>query len=504
MRTELLTKAKTILLDPKAPKDIKTQVFEILEKQRTKQTNASAHSHILDYAQHLYPGYNTPAHIQLIGKNLESLERGEIDRLAIFMPPRHGKSMLCSEFFPAWYLGRNPRNFVIQATYAQELADDFGRKVRNQLKSDDFMRVFEGVGLRDDSSSAKRFHTVHGGTYSAVGAGGAITGRGAHLLVIDDPIKGREEAESGLQRRNLIEWYKSVAYTRLQPGGAIILIQTRWHEEDLAGWILENSDENWKILDLPAINANGDALWPEAYSVEKLKKIRATVGDRVWESLYQQRPSAEQGAILKRDWWQKLNYEPRYDFIIQSYDTAFSTKESADFSARTTWGVFSRLNEDSGMVEACVGLIEAWRDRVEYPDLRRIAQDSYWEYKPNLVLIEKRASGQSLLQDLRRAGIPVHEYKPDKDKVSRAHAIAPMLQSGLVYVPSEELWVDDIIGECASFPYGKHDDYVDTCTQAWQLIRDQFLVAHPLDPKYLDEWDDKPIKSKVSEKRFYS
>jgi predicted phage terminase large subunit-like protein len=272
----------------------------------------------------------------------------------------------------------------------------------------------------------------------------------------------------------------------------------------LAGWILENSDEDWKILDLPAINANGDALWPEAYSVEKLKKIRATVGDRVWESLYQQRPSAEQGAILKRDWWQKLNYEPRYDFIIQSYDTAFSTKESADFSARTTWGVFSRLNEDSGTVEACVGLIEAWRDRVEYPDLRRIAQDSYWEYKPNLVLIEKRASGQSLLQDLRRAGIPVHEYKPDKDKVSRTHAIAPMLQSGLVWVPSDELWVEDIIGECASFPYGKHDDYVDTCTQAWQLIRDQFLVAHPLDPKYLDEWDDKPIKSKVSEKRFYS
>ena len=503
MKQELVEKAKKILLDPKVSKNVKEQVFEILEKQRTKATNSAAKSGILDYAKHMYPGYNDPAHIKLIGQNLESLERGEIDRLAIFMPPRHGKSMLCSEFFPAWYLGRNPRNFVIQATYAQELADDFGRKVRNQLKSDDFMRVFEGVGLRDDSSSAKRFHTVHGGTYSAVGAGGAITGRGADLLIIDDPIKGREEAESGLQRRNLIEWYKAVAYTRLQPGGKVILIQTRWHEDDLAGWILENSGENWKVLDLPAINANGDALWPEAYPVAKLEKIKATVGDRVWESLYQQRPTSEQGAILKRDWWRKLDHEPQYDFVVQSYDTAFSTRETADFSARTTWGVFSRVNE-KGMIEACIHLIEAWKDRVEYPDLRRIAQEAYWDMKPNLVLVEKRASGQSLLQDLRRAGIPVHEYRPDKDKVSRAHAVAPMLESGLIWITDKEVWVDELLAECAAFPYGKHDDYVDTCTQAWQLIKEQYLVAHPLDPELFEEWDDKPLKTNLIEKRYYS
>ena len=503
MRTELIEKAKTILLDPKAPKNIKAQVYEILEKQRSKEANAGAKETIIGYAKHMYPGYNDPAHIKLIAKNLESLEKGDIDRLAIFMPPRHGKSMLCSEFFPAWYLGRNPKKFVIQSTYAQELADDFGRKVRNQIRSEEFMSVFEGVGLREDSSSAKRFHTVHGGTYSAVGAGGAITGRGAHLLIIDDPIKGREEAESGLQRRNLVEWYKSVAYTRLQPGGKVILIQTRWHEEDLAGWILENSGEKWKVLDLPAINASGDALWPEAYPVEKLQKIKATVGDRVWESLYQQRPTAEQGAILKRDWWQKLDHQPKYDFILQSYDTAFSTKESADFSARTTWGVFSKVNEDTGEIEACIGLIEAWKDRVEYPDLRRIAQEAYREYKPNVILIEKRASGQSLLQDMRRAGLPVHEYRPDRDKVSRAHAVAPLLESGLIYTP-EELWVDDIIAEAAAFPYGKHDDFVDTCTQAWQLIREQYLVAHPLDPDDFDEWDDKPALTKLVEKKYYS
>ncbi|MFM7852504.1 MAG: terminase large subunit domain-containing protein, partial [Flammeovirgaceae bacterium] len=184
---------------------------------------------------------------------------GEIKRLAVFMPPRHGKSMLCSEFFPAWYLGNNPNEFIIQATYAQELADDFGRKVRNQVQSQDFNEVFKNVALRSDSTSAKRFHTTQGGTYSAVGAGGAITGRGAHLLIIDDPIKGREDAESEVQRRNLIDWYKSVAYTRLQPGGKIILIQTRWHQEDLAGFILSESKENWKVLDLPAIDAEGNA-----------------------------------------------------------------------------------------------------------------------------------------------------------------------------------------------------------------------------------------------------
>jgi hypothetical protein len=208
---------------------------EVIEHLNKILRTYKARKHLLDYAKHMYPGYKDPGHIKLITKNLEALERGEVKRLAVFMPPRHGKSMLCSEFFPAWYLGNNPNEFIIQSTYAQELADDFGRKVRNQVQSEDFNQVFPQVTLRSDSTSAKRFHTMQGGTYSAVGAGGAITGRGAHLLIIDDPIKGREDAESEVQRRNLIEWYKSVAYTRLQPGGKIIIIQTRWHQEDLAG-----------------------------------------------------------------------------------------------------------------------------------------------------------------------------------------------------------------------------------------------------------------------------
>ena len=456
---------------------------------------------LIAYAKYMYPGYKDPAHIQLITKNLELLEAGELKRLAVFMPPRHGKSMLCSEFFPAWYLGNNPNEFIIQATYAQELADDFGRKVRNQVQSPDFNKVFPQVGLRSDSTSAKRFHTMQGGTYSAVGAGGAITGRGAHLLIIDDPIKGREDAESEVQRRNLIDWYKSVAYTRLQPGGKIILIQTRWHQDDLAGFILQDTQEKWKVLDLPAIDAEGNALWPEAYSKEDLEKIKNTVGQRVWQSLYQQQPSNEEGSIIKRDWWNIYEDKkvPVLSYVIQSYDTAFSTNSTADFSACTTWGVFTARDQENLPYAACI-LLDAWKERLEYPDLRKRAQDSYKEWMPDGVLIEKRASGQSLIQDMRRSGVPVITFSPERDKVSRTHGVASMFEGGLVFTLDKE-WTKDVIEESAQFPYGKHDDVHDTCVQALMRIREGFLVVHPDDPE--EDYDEKVTKYR-KHKRYYS
>ena len=237
---------------------------------------------------------------------------------------------------------------------------------------------------------------MQGGTYSAVGAGGAITGRGAHLLIIDDPIKGREDAESEVQRKNLIEWYKSVAYTRLQPGGKIIIIQTRWHQDDLAGHILNESKEDWKILDLPAIDSKGNALWPEAYPIEALEKIKSTVGQRVWSALYQQQPAGDEGSIIKRDWWNIYPEDkiPTLSYVLQSYDTAFSTKSSADFSACTTWGVYTERDQENKPYAACL-LLDAWKERLEYPDLRKRAQDAYEKWYPDQVLIEKRASGQS-------------------------------------------------------------------------------------------------------------
>jgi predicted phage terminase large subunit-like protein len=474
---------------------------EVIEHLNKILRTYKARKHLLDYAKHMYPGYKDPGHIKLITKNLEALERGEVKRLAVFMPPRHGKSMLCSEFFPAWYLGNNPNEFIIQSTYAQELADDFGRKVRNQVQSEDFNQVFPQVTLRSDSTSAKRFHTMQGGTYSAVGAGGAITGRGAHLLIIDDPIKGREDAESEVQRRNLIEWYKSVAYTRLQPGGKIIIIQTRWHQEDLAGYVLNESNEDWKVLDLPAIDNSGNALWPEAYSKDDLDKIKDTVGQRVWQALYQQQPSNEEGSIIKRDWWNIYDGDkiPTLSYVIQSYDTAFSTKASADYSACTTWGVFTARDENNAPYAAAI-LLDAWKERLEYPDLRKRAQDSFYEWMPDQVLIEKRASGQSLIQDLRRAGIPVLTYTPDRDKVSRTHSVASMFEGGLVFTLDEE-WTKSVLEESAAFPYGKHDDIHDTCVQALLRIRDGFLVLHPDDPE--DNYETRKQRS-IQNKHYYS
>ena len=223
-------------------------VLQVKEIER----RSEARNSLLGYAQMQMEDYKTPPHIKLLASKLEAVERGDIRRLAIFMPPRHGKSILTSEFFPAWYMGRNPDKFIICSTYAQDLADDFGRKVRNQLQDKQYEDLFPNAHLSTDSASVRRFHTSRGGVYFAVGAGSAITGRGAHLLLIDDPIKGREEADSQAMRKNLLDWYRATAYTRLMPNGSVILIQTRWHEDDLAGWILkETGHEGWDIVEFP-------------------------------------------------------------------------------------------------------------------------------------------------------------------------------------------------------------------------------------------------------------
>jgi hypothetical protein len=261
-----------------------------LQQQPALTAEDYAFSRLISYAAYQWPGYRDAAHHRLIARHLEAVERGDITRLMITMPPRHGKSMLASEFFPAWYLGRNPDHYVVTATYAQELADDFGRKVKNQIEDPLYQAIFPGVGLADDSKSAKRFHidgAIGGyehaisqrGAFYAVGVGGPLTGRGAHLLLIDDPVKNREDAESEVIRRKVKDWYTSTAYTRLMPGGRIVVIQTRWHEDDLTGWLqLEHEHEGWTVLNLPAIDDDGEALWPEQYDIETLEKIRRPSG----------------------------------------------------------------------------------------------------------------------------------------------------------------------------------------------------------------------------------
>jgi predicted phage terminase large subunit-like protein len=437
-----------------------------------RQLAAMAHEDLACYSTAQWPQFERAPHHELIISKLEAVERGEIKRLMIFLPPRHGKSFITSSIFPAWLLGRHPQYHIIFATYGQELSDDFGRCVRNFIAHPDHQAIFPNCRLSEDSTSVRRFNTAAGGAYFAVGRGGAITGRGAHLLLIDDPIKDCEEANSETVRKALHEWYASVAYTRLMPGGAIIIIQTRWHQDDLAGWLLrEHANENWDVLCLPAIaeqdegfRKEGEPLWPEKYPLPELEMKRTAIGGRAWASLYQQRPAAADGVIFKRDWWQfysqPLSVTPNQ--IVQSWDTAFKKGEENDFSVCTTWGVAS-----DGYY-----LLHLWRGKVEFPELKRVVASLAEQWKPNVILVEDKASGQSLIQELKLSTpLPLIAVKVDSDKQTRAQAVTPLIEAGKVFLPKSAPWVSDYIEEMACFPNGVHDDVIDATTQALNYLR---------------------------------
>lgn len=423
-----------------------------------------------------WAGYQPAPHHMAISQALRRVAKGKCKRLMIFMPPRHGKSMLASEYFPAWYLGRNPTHQVIAATYAQGLADDFGRKVRNIVAGDVYKALFPMGGLADDSQAANRFHLSRRGAYFAVGAGGPITGRGADLLLIDDPIKGREDAESETMRQRLKDWYTSVARTRLMPGGAIVVIQTRWHEDDLAGWLLrEHAHEGWEVLNMPALaepedlmgREEGAPLWPEAYPLGELEQIRRSVGPRDWASLYQQRPAAMEGSIFRREHWRY--HEPTQDDpkalcaalgihrVVQAWDTAFKAGQNNDYSVGVTLGVTANRYY----------LLDVWRHRVEFPELRQAVVSQHQKWGSHVVLVENAASGQSLIQELQRnTRIPLQWVKADRDKVSRAHAVTATHAAGLIWLPQDAPWLADFTDEMASFPSAPHDDQVDAFVHA--------------------------------------
>jgi predicted phage terminase large subunit-like protein len=464
------------------------ELERLVEQVKDLESKEEAKNSLVGYAKFQMENYLSPPHIKLLASKLEAVERGDIRRLAIFMPPRHGKSILTSEFFPAWYMGRNPDKYIICSTYAQDLADDFGRKVRNQLQDKRYTDIFPDAELSTDSSSMRRFNTTKGGVYYAVGAGSAITGRGAHLLLIDDPIKGREEADSAAMRKNLLDWYRATAYTRLMPNGSVILIQTRWHEDDLAGWILkETGHEGWDVIEFPAILneraagmldlEEGDPLWKESYPIERLEEIKKTIGTREWSSLYAQKPSVEEGNIIKRWWWKTWTREqpPEMDYILQSWDTAYTVTETSDYSACTTWGVFS------GEGGYNLFLIDSFREKLTFPELKNQAVHLYNEHQPDLVLVEAKASGWSLVQELMRTGIPITPFNPKKmDKLARVHSVAPLFEGGRIWAPDTDESAD-VMNQFAMFPNTKHDDLVDSTTQALLRLRKGWMVSHPQD-----------------------
>ena len=423
----------------------------------------------LKFVKYVWPSFIAGDHHKIFGEKLERVARGELKRLIVNMPPRHTKSEFASYLFPAWVMGQKPQTKIIQATHTAELAVGFGRKVKNLLDSDIYRDVFPDIQLARDAKASGRWSTDMGGEYYAVGVGGALAGRGADLCIIDDPVS-EQDALSPAALDNIYEWYTSGPRQRLQPGGAIIIVMTRWSIRDLTAKVLQKQAEGgadqWEVVEFPAIFPDTDnVLWPEFWSRDELEGVRASIPVAKWNAQYLQNPTAEEGAIIKREWWNVWDHDdpPVVDYVIQSYDTAFTKSERADYSAITTWGVF---HPDEGD-EAAIILLDAEKGRWEFPELKDAAMRLYEEFEPDMVLIEQKASGTPLTQDLRKMGIPVSGFTPGRgaDKFSRMNACSPVFESGMVYAPDTR-WAEEVIEECASFPNGEHDDLADSMTQA--------------------------------------
>jgi predicted phage terminase large subunit-like protein len=444
----------------------------------------ASYNHLLSYVRYQFPGYKIGKHHRQIADALMAVERGEIKRLVIQAPARHGKSLLTSEYFPAWFLGRNPDKYIMTATYGQELADDFGRKVRNQMRSEEHREVFPKCKLSEDSQSASRFSTDSGGSYFALGVGGAATGRGAHLLVIDDPIKGREEADSDTYRKRLRDWYLSVAYTRLMPGGAIIIMNTRWHEEDLTGWVLtEHTHENWTVIDLPALDDKGNALWPEQYDEVALARIKQTIGQREWQALYMQRPAPDTGDYFKRDWFKSYDKAPKHLRIYGASDYAV-TADGGDFTEHGVIGIdpegevylldwWSGQTTSDVWIETQLDLIDKWKPQCwigESGPIRRSVEP---------FLIRRMKERRSLCR---------LEWLPSiHDKPTRCRPFQAMAASGMVYLPTKEDWAQRLLRQLLTFPVGVFDDAVDVLSLLGRFLdqmRDARVpAAQPIKPK---------------------
>lgn len=433
-----------------------------------------AQADFMSFVKMMWPSFIHGRHHALMAKELEAIANGSNKRLIVALPPRHTKSQFASYLFPAWYLGKYPDRKIIQASNTAELAVGFGRNVRNLVNSDIYKKVFPSVDLRSDSKAAGRWSTNHEGEYFAVGVGGTMTGKGADCLIIDDP---HSETEAKLAQGDptvfdgVYEWYTSGPRQRLQPNGSIIIVATRWSDKDLTGKVLRNSrhEDEWKVIELPAILPSGVPLWPEFWSLEELTALREELPPYKWNAQYQQTPTGEAGAIVKREWWRRWDRDrpPACEFIIQSWDTAFTKNERSDYSACTTWGVFN-LNDDPNDVN--IMLLDAFKDKWEFPELKQQAFASWKEWQPDAFVVEAKAAGAPLIFELRRMGIPVSEYTPSRgnDKFVRLNSITDLLASGKVWAPDTR-WADEVIEEMARFPNAEHDDLLDSAVQA--LIR---------------------------------
>jgi len=451
-----------------------------------------AENKFIEFVSQMWPSFISGRHHKIMAEAFERVARGELKRLIINMPPRHTKSEFASYLLPAWFLGKFPHKKVIQTSHTAELAVGFGRKVRNLVDSEAYHDIFPDLTLSVDSKAAGRWNTSKGGDYFAIGVGGAVTGKGADLLIIDDPHSEQEAtaAETSPEIYDKVyEWYTSGPRQRLQPGGAIVIVMTRWSLRDLTAQVLKASSQRggdeWEVIEFPAIMPSGNPLWPEFWSMDELAALKEELPAGKWNAQYQQQPTSDVAAIIKRDQWKRWDSDepPQCEFIVQSWDTAFEANNRADYSACTTWGVF--FNERTNTTN--IILLNAYKDRMEFPTLKKVVVEQYDEYKPDSLIVEKKASGAPLIYELRAMGVPVQEYTPVRgttnnpnNKMARLNSVSDLFASGIVWAPDRR-WSDEVIDEIASFPSGEHDDYVDSAIMALMRFRQGGFLRLPTD-----------------------
>ena len=478
------------------PPSVKAKIFELVEELEERKSAEQAQKSFMAFVQKVWPSFIHGAHHAKMAEAFEKVAEGKIKRLIINMPPRHTKSEFASYLLPAWFLGKFPNKKVIQTSHTAELAVGFGRKVRNLVDQDTYREIFPGVGLQTDSKAAGRWATNKGGDYFAIGVGGAVTGKGADILIIDDPHSEQEAAQAEINPEiydKTYEWYTSGPRQRLQPGGAIIIVMTRWSKKDLTGQVIkaasQRSGEEWEVIEFPALLPSGKPLWPQFWPRMELEALQKELPHGKWMAQYQQNPTSESSAIVKREWWQVWEDDeaPNCEFTLMAWDTAFEKSNRADYSALTHWGVFYHP-DDTGLPQANIILLNAFRERMEFPKLKQTAIDQFKEWEPDSVIIEKKASGAPLIYEMRAMGIPVQEFTPSKgnDKISRLNAVSDLFASGRVWAPNTH-WAEEVIEEVASFPAGEHDDYVDSVSLALMRFRKGGYIR-----TLLDEEDELP------------
>jgi predicted phage terminase large subunit-like protein len=504
----------------------------------------AARDDFLMFVMLMEESFDVGPHHRLIADAFMDLEAGRDLRTSLSVAPRSSKSLMFSVYGPAWALGRHPTWTILLISHSADLAGDWGLRIRDVIMSEQYKVVFPNVTIRKDKRAASEWALDQGGKFLAAGAGTNIAGRGAHLALVDDPIS-EQTAWSKAARNQINNWYPGGLRSRLTPSGRLAIIQTRWHEEDLTGYLVKQSMENpfadqFRIISIPALNSNesaailqearnklvtagilpedypemlpGESFFPGTYEAQATKGV-----DRIeycwptpdliatknnmppfqWDALYMQNPTNQAGNILLAEWWKDWTDDdpPECLFKVQSYDTAFSTRTTADYSAVTTWGIF--VNEETGKYDIiCLG---AQKERLDYPSLRDLFLKKYDEHQPDQVIIEKKASGQSLIQDMRALGLPIYPYNPDRDKVARAHSVSPIFQSGRIWIPCRKSWASDIINECRQFPSGPHDDYVDTVTQVLIWFRASGWAE--TDADMTSDWRD--AKTERKKRRYY-